>query len=323
MVQPRIDGRLIEWGNRVFYGMPKRAKRAEGGAGALVAFAIFNSAGAVRARVREVIAPGARQVVLKITGGGRGMKAIAAHFRYISRLGKEEVGGKGKSLELEDEQGLPLAGSDDIAGLRDDWRYGGSLISDESERREAFNIVLSMPGGTPSSVVRDAARDFANETFAGHKFVFALHEDTDAPHVHLVVRAEREDGVRLNPRKADLRVWRERFAQRLQERGVQAVATRAATRGVVRGAEALWRVKAAEKGQLRKPRRGDRGPGGEASVRSALVAWQGLASTLQQSPEAADQVLAREVTAYVTQRFKTPAHNRQPERGGSGPDYQR
>ena len=29
------------------------------------------------------------------------MKAIAAHFRYIGRQGKEEAGGMGKTLEIE------------------------------------------------------------------------------------------------------------------------------------------------------------------------------------------------------------------------------
>ena len=34
--------------------------------------------------------------MVKVTGGGRGMKAIAAHFRYISKNGR---------LEIEDERG--------------------------------------------------------------------------------------------------------------------------------------------------------------------------------------------------------------------------
>ncbi len=42
-----------------------------------------------------------------------------------------------------------------------------------------------------------------------------LHEDTNSPHVHLAVRVERMDGVRLNPRPTDLRRWRERFAANL------------------------------------------------------------------------------------------------------------
>ena len=41
------------------------------------------------------------------------------------------------------------------------------------------------------------------------------------PHVHLVVKAEHEyGGPRLNPRKADLQRWRERFAEYMTELGV-------------------------------------------------------------------------------------------------------
>lgn len=48
---------------------------------------------------RTPVSPDATQVMVKITGGAHGMKAIAAHFRYIGRQGKEKVGGKGKTLE--------------------------------------------------------------------------------------------------------------------------------------------------------------------------------------------------------------------------------
>jgi hypothetical protein len=51
----------------------------------------------------------------------------------------------------------------------------------------------------------------------------------------LVVKAEHEyGGSRLNPRKADLQRWRERFADYLVELGVAATATRREDRGFVR-----------------------------------------------------------------------------------------
>ncbi|MEO8924356.1 MAG: conjugal transfer protein TraS, partial [Caldimonas sp.] len=61
------DGMLEEWGTRLFYGMPAKGKRP-GGAGV-----IFMSAGSVRAQVRVSVRPHAKQVMVKITGGGRGM----------------------------------------------------------------------------------------------------------------------------------------------------------------------------------------------------------------------------------------------------------
>ena len=80
----------------------------------------------------------APQVMVKVTGGGRGMKAIAAHFRYISKNGR---------LEIEEEQGQKMHGKDALRWLADDWRFGGTLIEDVGDRREAFNIMLSMPRG--------------------------------------------------------------------------------------------------------------------------------------------------------------------------------
>jgi hypothetical protein len=57
----------------------------------------------------------------------------------------------------------------------------------------------------------DAARAFARPELHNHRYVMVLHARQANPHVHLSVRAEGKDGQRLNPRKADLRRWREIF----------------------------------------------------------------------------------------------------------------
>ena len=314
-----IDGMLQEWGTRLFHGMPPKAKKNSGGKlliGALASVSLM-SAGSVRAQVRAAVRPSAKQVMVKITGGGRGMKAIAAHFRYVSRLGKPEVGGKGQTLELEDERGDKLSGIDAVKDLQADWQVAGGYIPEVSDRREAFNIVLSMPGGTPGAQVRNAARDFARETFEGHKFVFALHDDTDSPHVHLTVRAERMDGVRLNPRKADLQRWRESFAARLQDHGINAVATRASTRGKVQAPKQLWRIQAGEQRRERKPRPSARtAQSVELARRRAIEAWGHVASALATSPESQDHELAAEVVRYVGQHFGKVLEQTQGHRDG-------
>lgn len=293
-----VDGMLQEWGTRLFHGMPAKGKRPGEGRISLM------SAGGVRAQVRAAVRPHAKQVMVKITGGGRGMKAVAAHFRYISRLGKPEVGGKGQSLELEDENGDKVVGKEGIEGLQYDWQRAGSFIPDESHRREVFNIVLSMPEGTLAGHVRRAASAFAKETFEGHKYVFALHDDTDAPHVHLAVRAERMDGHRLNPRKADLQRWRERFAARLQDHGINAVATRASTRGMMQAPKHLWRIQAAETSRERKPRLTVRTAASVEQARArAIEAWGHVASALSTSPDSQDHELAKEVVRYFGQHF--------------------
>lgn len=58
-----------------------------------------------------------------------------------------------------------------------------------------------------------------------------LHTDEPHPHVHVVVKAVSEDGVRLNIRKDTLRVWRQEFARHLRALALEANATPRAVRG--------------------------------------------------------------------------------------------
>jgi hypothetical protein len=188
---------------------------------------------------------GAKEVLVKISGGGRDADGVQAHFEYIDRHGK---------LDIETDHGEVLHGKTAAAELINDWSldYGAvpgaphsrSKVGPDGKRREprqAFNIVLSMPAGTPPQKVLQAVKRFAREEFAHqHRYAMALHaEEKDKhgahPHVHLVVKAEHEyDGSRLNPRKADLQRWRERFAEYLTELGVAATATRREDRGFVK-----------------------------------------------------------------------------------------
>lgn len=295
------EGQLYEWGARLFWGHLRKKRGDESSVSSGLA-GTQRTPAALRAHIRALVSPGAKQVMVKITGGGRGMKAIQAHLRYISRLGKAEAGGRGQTLELEDEQGNALQGKQALRDLADDWRLAGSYIVDESQRREAFNITLSMPEGTSPESVKDAARAFAKEEFEGHKWVMVLHTDTQSPHVHLAVRAERCDGRRLNPRKADLQRWRERFAARLQDRGVNALATPARVRGVNRSAQPIWRVKAGPRARRANAQQ----LSGASHVRShaeAREAWGRIRDALNASNDAGDRLLAAEVDGFISWAF--------------------
>ncbi|MEP6502567.1 MAG: conjugal transfer protein TraS, partial [Betaproteobacteria bacterium] len=90
------------------------------------------------------------------------MKSIAAHFRYISRNGR---------LDIEDDRGETSRGKSTLAGLADDWRYGGTFIEDAGDRREAYNIMLSMPRGPDPLAMQRAAREFSKVELADHKYV--------------------------------------------------------------------------------------------------------------------------------------------------------
>jgi len=50
----------------------------------------------------------------------------------------------------------------------------------------------------PADKVLAAARKFARENFAQHRYAKVLRTDQKHPHVHLVVKAENELGRRLH-----------------------------------------------------------------------------------------------------------------------------
>ena len=78
-----------------------------------------------------------------------------------------------------------------------------------------------MPRPTPPDKVLKAAKTFARENFGlQHRYAMALHTDQEHPHVHLVVKAEGQDGRRLHIDKAMLRDWREQFAQLMRDQGI-------------------------------------------------------------------------------------------------------
>jgi hypothetical protein len=174
------------------------------------------------------------------------------------------------------------------------------LIEDVSDRREAYNIMLSMPRGTDPLSVQRAAREFAQAELADHKYVMVLHDHQANPHVHISVRAESKHGKRLQPKKADLHRWRETFAELLRGWGIDAEATRQATRGVFRNYPDLWRRRAAEEGRERKPRP-QRKPY-TASRDSAARAWADIASALHMSVDPTDRRTAVAIEVFATGR---------------------
>lgn len=269
--------------------------------------------GDTRARL-ERIAARAPEVMVKITGRTRDGAHLRAHLEYISRNGQ---------LELEGADGALIVSRRDVADLADDWSRAG--LFDRSRRKDSpvsHSVILSMPTGTNEIAVRDAARSFAADMFAGrHDYVFTLHTDTARPHVHLSICSRGHAGERLNPKKADLELWRQTFAQALRNRGVEAEATPRRARGVTRKAERT---------PLRKIRdRQEAGRGPMAQVRrsayreAAGAAFQGQtartpweqkivdrqrtvralylaqARLLGQSSDPADRALAGKVEAFV------------------------
>jgi hypothetical protein len=257
----------------------------------------------------------APEVMVKVTGGGgaSSSRGIKAHFSYISRRGE---------LEIEMDDGERLRGRDAGRRLLEDW----NLDLDEhrkrpdlfaTNRRQApklvHRLIFSMPAGTPPDKVLSAVRDFAREEFGlKHRYAIVLHTDEPHPHVHVVVKAMSEDGVRLTIRKATLRAWRQEFARHLRQHGVEANATERAVRGKVSRSKKDGIYRAALRGEsTHMQRRIEEAmrclaegrlpaePGKRALIethRSAERAWRAVAQSLGAHGE---RPLAESVDRYV------------------------
>jgi hypothetical protein len=279
-----VDGILVQWGDRLFYPSNRIVRNP---APRLTGTALHERAVALRQRIAFTVVRRAPQVMVKVTGGGRGMAAIAAHLRYITNGGR---------LPFEDDRGVVREGKEAVRDVADQWRRAGSRIPETSARREAFNVMLSMPAGTDSRIVKQAAREFAKAELANHRYVMVLHTHQANPHVHISVRAEGRDGSRLNPRKEDLRRWREAFAERLRGWGVEAEASSQATRGTRHRNERVWEGKTA--GACSRPREG-RTTVATPSRDRALRAWYEIGRALAASPDASDRKLSDAIVRFV------------------------
>jgi len=262
------------------------------------------------------------EVMLKITSkkeAGKGMNPISNHLDYISRNGK---------VELETDQGEIITTKSGVKELQAEWKQGitGKAIPEKSEKREALNFMLSMPQGTPPDGVLKAGRAFLAETFGGkHAYVFALHTDTDKPHIHACVQvAPLGKGKRLNPRKADLSRWREQFAEQLRHVGIAANATPRRTRGISEPSisQAVLHLKERQgllaksgvsknpvetvmpthfnKSAISKLFSGTRIP---PNFTQEIMAWSGMAKLLARSPSIEDRALSRAVSLFSIESY--------------------
>ncbi len=276
------DAELQKWG-RMLFARAKPGSRHPSRGMRIPTSDVF------RREVRLVVRR-APQVMVKATGGGRGMAVIRAHMNYIDREGNGLI----------DQDGERHQGREARREIARQWAREGTPIPEWSDRREAFNIMWSMPAGTDSKKLLGAVQALAARQFADHKYVMALHAHQANPHVHLLVRAESDLGVRLNPRKADLHEWRMEFAAELRERGIAAAASRQAARGVVRSYLNIWQVKAQEEGRLRSHRPSHKdGQVARDTRADALRAWGGIAGALAQSDKWEDRDLVKQVLEFV------------------------
>ncbi len=192
----------------------------------------------------------APEVMVKVlTRGSTDVGSVVRHFGYLGRYGE---------LALETDDGDQLAGRALGKEVANRWdldlgEYGRSADVSENRGRQPARLVhklmFSMPAGTPPQAVLKAARNFLREEFGlKHRYALVLHTDEPHPHVHAVVKAVSEQGVRLHIKKATLRFWRHEFARHLRAQGVEANATERSVRGQSRTSQPDPIYRTAERG---------------------------------------------------------------------------
>jgi len=263
-------------------------------------------------QIRRTVGRAPEAVVKVLPRGGTDLKAVGKHLAYISRNGE---------VDLETDDGDPVRLTSEAALLKD-WDLDldealrrGSALTPTNGRvpKLVHKLMFSMPPGTPPEKVLGAVRNFAREEFWGqHRYVFALHTDEAHPHVHLVLKALSEEGVRLNIKKATLRHWRSEFARNLRSVGIEANATERAVRGQYRKAkkdgiyratlrgESTYihtRAEAAATAQVGEGSNAEQGKRRLKSTRRAVEGgWRSLADLLERDGH---RDLARDVRRFV------------------------
>ncbi|WP_242140470.1 relaxase/mobilization nuclease domain-containing protein [Sphingomonas sp. TREG-RG-20F-R18-01] len=252
----------------------------------------------------------APEAVVRITGRQHGGGHVLANFAYISRLGH----GEENELGLETSDGEVLRDGRDMQLLAKEWN---DWEMDGDARRKgatSLSMILSMPTGTDPERLKGAALDFARQEFANRSWVAGLHVDRDHPHVHLTIARRDHDGRRFHPNRDDLFRWRQRFAEKLRDRGIEANATPARARGIDPMHEPIAAVKMREKGQVPEIDKSRiaraerlRAEGREDPVIAMLAKRQATVratysrsiAELSTSPSAVDQHVARSLERFV------------------------
>jgi hypothetical protein len=279
------------------------------------------------------------QVMVKITGGGADMKRIAAHLKYITRGGEYKKKGE-EELAMQTDDGRIVSGKEARADVLTLFEMADAPIPKEindqvnaesgqepkRKRREALNVIFSMPHGINREAVKQAASATAKALFENHHYVLVHHGDTDHQHTHVLVKMAGHNGKRLNPRKADLENWRIEFAKQLNLRGIDAVASRRRVR--------LDRPKGEPQAKRQMRDRGvtpvhDTTAQTQPKARARAIegaqktahAYAQMAKVLAESELSEDRKLAKEIQMYLVSKGQQPGaglRRRGPGQDGSG-----
>lgn len=178
------------------------------------------AAGIIQARYDASAAASEAVGQFSFQGYGNGVEYGSSKLRDLV----ESRGG-----DVRDDRGQPVA-DDKAAGdlVQKEWR--ADLHSRKS--RDVMHLIMSARAGTDVAAFEGAVRDFLADQFAGHRYVFAMHDPANDPkeageggkrphvHAHAIVTMKSESGDRIETTPAAFRQWRVAMAEKARDHGI-------------------------------------------------------------------------------------------------------
>lgn len=156
----------------------------------------------------------------RFTGHGNGVDYGTSRVRaLVERSGDIVRTESGQAIEDPKQAG-------DLVQL--EWR--GQLHS--RKVRDVMHVVISARAGTDAKAFRSAAREFLSNRFAGHRYVFSMHDPSQDPkseetggkrphvHVHVIAAMRSDAGDRIETTIGTFREWRVAMAEKARAHGI-------------------------------------------------------------------------------------------------------
>ncbi|RVJ69410.1 conjugal transfer protein TraA [Sinorhizobium medicae] len=178
------------------------------------------AAGIIQGRYDASVAAGEAAAKFSFHGYGNGVEFGASRLRGL--LDRHD--------DVRNDRGQLIA-NEKVAGdlMQKEWR--GELHSRKS--RDVMHVIMSARAGTDVAAFEAAVRDFLAHQFAGHRYVFAMHDPATDPkeageggkrphvHAHAIVAMRSDSGDRIETTPAVFREWRSVMAEKAREHGIE------------------------------------------------------------------------------------------------------
>lgn len=178
------------------------------------------AAGIIQGRYDESAAASDASATFSFHGYGNGVEFGVSRLRELTD----------RYQDVRDDAGR-LVKDEKTAGdlVQKEWR--GELHSRKS--RDVMHVIMSARAGTDVAAFEGAVRDFMSHQFAGHRYVFAMHDPASDPkeageggkrphvHAHAIIAMKSDAGDRIETTPAVFREWRSVMAEKAREHGIE------------------------------------------------------------------------------------------------------